>query len=72
MKSEELAISLLPPPPPPLPPFTSQCGRTEMHYSEMVTLHSKYAESGFEILAFPSNEFGEQVTCQSVYPLHQS
>lgn len=38
----------------------SQCGLTEKQYSGLTTLHSKYKEKGFEILAFPANNFGKQ------------
>jgi glutathione peroxidase len=38
----------------------SQCGFTRSNYKELGELYSKYKESGFEILAFPSNQFGGQ------------
>lgn len=33
---------------------------TEAHYEQFVALYEKYHDQGFEILAFPSNEFGRQ------------
>jgi len=33
---------------------------TEAHYEQFVALYEKYHAQGFEILAFPSNEFGRQ------------
>ena len=39
----------------------SYCGYTEQHYKELVQLYDLYKESNkFEILAFPSNQFGKQ------------
>ena len=38
----------------------SNCGFTYINYRELVELHDKYKSKGFEILAFPSNEFGER------------
>ena len=38
----------------------SQCGLTEKQYGSLGKLHEKYKESGFEILAFPANDFGKQ------------
>jgi glutathione peroxidase-family protein len=35
-------------------------GLTRTNYKELGELYSKYKESGFEILAFPSNQFGGQ------------
>jgi glutathione peroxidase len=37
----------------------SQCGLTPQ-YKDLETLYEKYKEKGFEILAFPANEFGSQ------------
>jgi len=33
---------------------------TNPEYKAMVELHNKYSEQGFEILAFPCNQFGYQ------------
>ncbi|KAK4797150.1 hypothetical protein SAY86_029476 [Trapa natans] len=38
----------------------SQCGYSDINYSEMAQLYEKYREQGFEILAFPCNQFGAQ------------
>jgi len=39
----------------------SECGYTESHYEGMVELYGEFAETGlFNIVAFPSNQFGEQ------------
>jgi glutathione peroxidase len=37
----------------------SQCGLTPQ-YKELEAIYEKYKEKGFEILAFPANEFGAQ------------
>lgn len=37
----------------------SECGFTSQ-YAEMEELYKKYQPNGFEILAFPSNDFGKQ------------
>ena len=37
----------------------SKCGYTRQ-YAELEALYRKYHDEGFEILAFPSNDFGEQ------------
>jgi glutathione peroxidase len=37
----------------------SQCGLTPQ-YKDLEALYGKYKEKGFEILAFPANEFGKQ------------
>ncbi len=37
----------------------SQCGNTPQ-YEGMETLYEKYKDKGFEVLAFPANEFGKQ------------
>ncbi|CDW89565.1 glutathione peroxidase [Stylonychia lemnae] len=33
---------------------------SEKHYEQMVQMHNKYKEQGFEILAFPVNQFFSQ------------
>lgn len=38
----------------------SYWGLTKAHYEQFVALYEKYHDQGFEILAFPSNEFGKQ------------
>jgi glutathione peroxidase len=38
----------------------SNCGLTEKQYGSLGKLHEKYKELGFEILAFPANNFGKQ------------
>ena len=38
----------------------SKCGYTDVHYREMEQLYKKYKSHGFTVLAFPSNEFGNQ------------
>uniref|UniRef100_K7EJ20 Glutathione peroxidase n=1 Tax=Homo sapiens TaxID=9606 RepID=K7EJ20_HUMAN len=38
----------------------SQCGKTEVNYTQLVDLHARYAECGLRILAFPCNQFGKQ------------
>jgi glutathione peroxidase-family protein len=39
----------------------SKCGYTESHYKGLNELYSTFKDTGkFEILAFPSNQFGEQ------------
>ncbi|KAM0949533.1 putative peroxidase [Dioscorea sansibarensis] len=38
----------------------SQCGFTNTNYTELSQLYEKYKDSGFEILAFPCNQFGGQ------------
>uniref|UniRef100_A0A3Q2WLS0 Glutathione peroxidase n=1 Tax=Haplochromis burtoni TaxID=8153 RepID=A0A3Q2WLS0_HAPBU len=35
-------------------------GKTPVNYSQFTQLHAKYAERGLSILAFPSNQFGNQ------------
>lgn len=38
----------------------SQCGLTQSNYKELNVLYGKYKDQGFEILAFPCNQFGGQ------------
>ncbi|ESQ53996.1 hypothetical protein EUTSA_v10026852mg [Eutrema salsugineum] len=38
----------------------SKCGLTSSNYSELSHLYEKYKNQGFEILAFPCNQFGGQ------------
>ena len=38
----------------------SQCGFTNSNYPELTTLYQKYKDQGFEVLAFPCNQFGGQ------------
>ncbi|GLT76092.1 hypothetical protein SLA2020_477730 [Shorea laevis] len=38
----------------------SRCGLTSSNYSELSHLYEKYKNQGFEILAFPCNQFGGQ------------
>ncbi|KAL8139974.1 hypothetical protein V2J09_005995 [Rumex salicifolius] len=38
----------------------SQCGLTSSNYKELSQLYDKYKSKGFEILAFPCNQFGFQ------------
>uniref|UniRef100_A0A3B3VNG9 Glutathione peroxidase n=2 Tax=Poecilia TaxID=8080 RepID=A0A3B3VNG9_9TELE len=35
-------------------------GKTPVNYSQLAKMHAKYAERGLRILAFPSNQFGNQ------------
>jgi len=38
----------------------SDCGYTYVNYKELVALHDKYNSKGLEVLAFPSNNFGQK------------
>ncbi|AQK82786.1 phospholipid hydroperoxide glutathione peroxidase 1, chloroplastic isoform X1 [Zea mays] len=38
----------------------SQCGLTTANYTELSHIYEKYKTQGFEILAFPCNQFGAQ------------
>ncbi|KAA8550895.1 hypothetical protein F0562_002579 [Nyssa sinensis] len=38
----------------------SKCGFTESNYTQMSELYNKYKDKGFEILAFPCNQFLRQ------------
>ena len=39
---------------------SSKWAFTDEHYTQMVELHNQYSAKGFEILAFPSNQFFSQ------------
>jgi len=38
----------------------SQCGLTQKQYAGLEPLYKKYKDQGFEVLAFPANNFGKQ------------
>ncbi|KAL9251499.1 putative glutathione peroxidase 8 [Drosera capensis] len=38
----------------------SKCGFTDSNYTELNQLYGKFKDQGFEILAFPCNQFGEE------------
>lgn len=38
----------------------SECGLTKKQYAGLEPLYKKYKEQGFEVLAFPANNFGKQ------------
>lgn len=38
----------------------SECGYTDQNYRELVSLQEDYHSSGFNVLAFPCNQFGGQ------------
>ncbi|KAI3428611.1 hypothetical protein D9Q98_007434 [Chlorella vulgaris] len=38
----------------------THCGFTEANYEGLTRLHERYKEFGFEVLAFPCNQFGHQ------------
>eukprot|EP00250_Pteridium_aquilinum_P008791 c18210_g1_i1 orf=171-692(-) len=38
----------------------SKCALTKGNYTQLSELHAKYKENGFEILAFPCNQFANQ------------
>lgn len=38
----------------------SECGLTEHSYTGLNTIYEKYHDKGFQILAFPANNFGSQ------------
>jgi glutathione peroxidase len=40
--------------------IASQCGLTQSNYKELTDLYNQYKGSDFEILGFPSNQFGGQ------------
>ncbi|KAG7545435.1 Glutathione peroxidase [Arabidopsis suecica] len=46
--------------PPLIVNVASRCGLTSSNYSELSHLYEKYKNQGFEILAFPCNQFGGQ------------
>lgn len=43
----------------------SYCGYTESHYTSLVELYSQISENPVNIIAFPCNQFGQQVRCVS-------
>ncbi|XP_047956200.1 probable glutathione peroxidase 4 [Salvia hispanica] len=62
----------------------SKCGFTNSNYTQLTELHLKYKDKGFEILAFPCNQFlnqepgisqdAEQFACsrfKAEYPIFQ-
>ncbi|KAL1539790.1 Phospholipid hydroperoxide glutathione peroxidase, mitochondrial [Salvia divinorum] len=62
----------------------SKCGFTNSNYTQLTELHSKYKDKGFEIFAFPCNQFlyqepgtsqdAEQFACsrfKAEYPIFQ-
>ncbi|XAR61230.1 Glutathione peroxidase [Bertholletia excelsa] len=62
----------------------SKCGFTDSNYRELTTLYNKYKDKGFEVLAFPCNQFLYQepgtsleaqefacTTYQAEYPIFQ-
>jgi len=38
----------------------SECGYTDVHYRELEPMYRKYKDQGFRVLAFPSDDFGQQ------------
>ncbi|GJZ25907.1 probable glutathione peroxidase 8 [Tanacetum coccineum] len=38
----------------------SKCGLTNSNYSELNQLYAKYRDQGFDVLAFPCNQFGDE------------
>ncbi|KAJ7298642.1 hypothetical protein O6H91_Y508100 [Diphasiastrum complanatum] len=46
----------------------SQCSLTVQNYRELVQLYRSYRDQGFEILAFPCNQFGKQepAMCETI------
>ena len=38
----------------------SKWGVTDRDYTQLVKMHQDYKEQGFEILAYPCNQFGDQ------------
>ncbi|CAM2724523.1 unnamed protein product [Rotaria socialis] len=46
----------------------SSCGKTDREYKRLVDLYARYREQGFEILAFPCNQFlyQEHGTCSTI------
>jgi glutathione peroxidase len=41
--------------------IAAHCGYTQSNFQWLEEMHTKYAPRGLAILAFPSNEFGQQV-----------
>ena len=56
----------------------SKCGHTKKHYQQLVELRSKFGDQGFEIFAFPCNQFGSQESkdsetiCQWAFNTHKA
>lgn len=44
----------------PIVNVASNCGYTYTNYNQLIELYDKYHSRGLEILAFPSNQFGDQ------------
>ncbi|KAI4349540.1 hypothetical protein L6164_010119 [Bauhinia variegata] len=40
--------------------IASKCGFTDSNYTQLAELHNRYRDKGFEILAFPCNQFLKQ------------
>ncbi|CAI2381617.1 unnamed protein product [Moneuplotes crassus] len=38
----------------------SKCGLTKGHYEQLTEIHDKFSDKGFQIFAFPCNQFGAQ------------
>jgi glutathione peroxidase len=38
----------------------SQCALTKSNYKELTEIYTKYRDQGFEVLAFPCNQFGRE------------
>lgn len=43
----------------------SECGYTDVNYRELVHLQQDYHKNGFNVLAFPCNQFGGQEPAQN-------
>ncbi|XP_077580925.1 phospholipid hydroperoxide glutathione peroxidase-like isoform X3 [Stigmatopora nigra] len=40
--------------------LASNCGKTQVNYTELVEMHNNFADKGLRILGFPCNQFGGQ------------